>query len=125
MYRMHFGLTGHPLPKGAQGKTFYDKGLGYTLAAQVVAGTIHRRVQCAHVQQAVYTGFTAGADNLACEINVSSSETRIAAPAMQHAYQINHGVAAAYQLRECGGIMHIGMETQEHPRFLVGLSLPL
>jgi len=24
-----------------------------------------------------------------------------------------------------GGIMHIGMETQEHPRFLVGLSLPL
>jgi len=29
MYRMHFGLTGHPLPKNAQGKTFFDKGPGY------------------------------------------------------------------------------------------------
>ncbi len=25
MYRKRFGLTGHPLPKGAQGKTFYDQ----------------------------------------------------------------------------------------------------
>ena len=29
MYRQRFGLTGHPLPKGAQGKTFFDKGPGY------------------------------------------------------------------------------------------------
>jgi type II secretory pathway predicted ATPase ExeA len=25
-----FGLTGHPFPKNAQGKTFYDKSVGYT-----------------------------------------------------------------------------------------------
>ena len=25
MYRQRFGLTGHPLPKDAQGKTFFDK----------------------------------------------------------------------------------------------------
>ena len=30
MYRQRFGLTGHPLPKDAQGKTFFDKGPGYT-----------------------------------------------------------------------------------------------
>ena len=29
MYRQRFGLTGHPLPKDAQGKTFFDKGPGY------------------------------------------------------------------------------------------------
>src|SRR5208337_2541985 len=29
MYRQRFGLTGHPLPKNAQGKTFFDKGPGY------------------------------------------------------------------------------------------------
>src|SRR5213593_3701869 len=29
MYRQRFGLSGHPLPKDAQGKTFFDKGLGY------------------------------------------------------------------------------------------------
>jgi MSHA biogenesis protein MshM len=28
-YRKRFGLTGHPLPKNAQGKTFFDKGPGY------------------------------------------------------------------------------------------------
>ena len=30
MYRQRFGLTGHPLPKNAQGKTFFDKSPGYT-----------------------------------------------------------------------------------------------
>jgi MSHA biogenesis protein MshM len=29
MYRQRFGLTGHPLPKNAQGKTFFDKTPGY------------------------------------------------------------------------------------------------
>jgi type II secretory pathway predicted ATPase ExeA len=29
MYRKRFGLTGHPLPKNAQGKTFFDKSPGY------------------------------------------------------------------------------------------------
>jgi type II secretory pathway predicted ATPase ExeA len=29
MYRARFGLTGHPLPKNAQGKTFFDKSPGY------------------------------------------------------------------------------------------------
>ncbi len=29
MYRQRFGLTGHPLPKDAQGKTFFDKIPGY------------------------------------------------------------------------------------------------
>ena len=29
MYRKRFGLTCHPLPKNAQGKTFYDKSPGY------------------------------------------------------------------------------------------------
>ena len=29
MYRQRFGLTGHPLPKDAQGKTFFDKAPGY------------------------------------------------------------------------------------------------
>ncbi len=29
MYRQRFGLTGHPLPKNAQGKTFFDKSPGY------------------------------------------------------------------------------------------------
>jgi len=29
MYRQRFGLTGHPLPKDAHGKTFFDKGPGY------------------------------------------------------------------------------------------------
>jgi MSHA biogenesis protein MshM len=29
MYRQRFGLTGHPLPKDAQGKTFFDKSPGY------------------------------------------------------------------------------------------------
>jgi MSHA biogenesis protein MshM len=29
MYRKRFGLTGHPLPKGAHGKTFYEKIPGY------------------------------------------------------------------------------------------------
>ena len=29
MYRQRFGLTGHPLPKDAQGKTFFDQGPGY------------------------------------------------------------------------------------------------
>ena len=29
MYRQRFGLTGHPLPKNAQGKTFFDMGPGY------------------------------------------------------------------------------------------------
>lgn len=30
MYRQRFGLTGHPLPKDAQGKTFFDHTPGYT-----------------------------------------------------------------------------------------------
>lgn len=30
MYRQRFGLTGHPLPKDAQGKTFFDKSPGFT-----------------------------------------------------------------------------------------------
>jgi MSHA biogenesis protein MshM len=30
MYRQRFGLTGHPLPKNAQGKTFFDKSPGFT-----------------------------------------------------------------------------------------------
>lgn len=29
MYRQRFGLTGHPLPRDAHGKTFFDKGPGY------------------------------------------------------------------------------------------------
>ena len=29
MYRKRFGLTGHPLPKDAQGKTFFDKSPGF------------------------------------------------------------------------------------------------
>jgi len=29
MYRQRFGLSGHPLPKNAQGKTFFDKSPGY------------------------------------------------------------------------------------------------
>jgi len=29
MYRQRFGLKGHPLPKDAQGKTFFDQGPGY------------------------------------------------------------------------------------------------
>ena len=29
MYRQRFGLTGHPLPKDAQGKTFFEHGPGY------------------------------------------------------------------------------------------------
>src|SRR5438067_3950740 len=29
MYHQRFGLTGHPLPKNAQGKTFFDKSPGY------------------------------------------------------------------------------------------------
>src|SRR6266566_3384611 len=29
MYRQRFGLTGHPLPKNAQGKTFFDKSPGF------------------------------------------------------------------------------------------------
>src|SRR3990170_880246 len=29
MYRQRFGLSGHPLPKDAQGKTFFDKSPGY------------------------------------------------------------------------------------------------
>jgi type II secretory pathway predicted ATPase ExeA len=29
MYRQRFGLTGHALPKNAQGKTFFDKSPGY------------------------------------------------------------------------------------------------
>jgi type II secretory pathway predicted ATPase ExeA len=29
MYRQRFSLNGHPLPKNAQGKTFYDKSPGY------------------------------------------------------------------------------------------------
>ena len=29
MYRQRFGLSGHPLPKDAQGKTFFDKTPGY------------------------------------------------------------------------------------------------
>ena len=29
MYRQRFSMTGHPLPKSAQGKTFFDKSPGY------------------------------------------------------------------------------------------------
>src|SRR5437016_3141751 len=29
MYRQRFGLTDHPLPKNAQGKTFFDKSPGF------------------------------------------------------------------------------------------------
>ena len=29
MYRQRFGFTGHPLPKDAHGKTFFDQGPGY------------------------------------------------------------------------------------------------
>ena len=29
MYRKRFGLTGHPMPKDARGKTFFDQGEGY------------------------------------------------------------------------------------------------
>lgn len=29
MYRQRFGLSGHPLPKNAQGKTFFDQSPGY------------------------------------------------------------------------------------------------
>src|SRR5438105_11499018 len=29
MYHQRFGLTGHPLPKDAQGKTFFDKSPGF------------------------------------------------------------------------------------------------
>src|SRR5438034_3803293 len=29
MYRQRFGLTGHPLPKNVQGKTFFDKSPGF------------------------------------------------------------------------------------------------
>jgi hypothetical protein len=29
MYRQRFGLTGHPLPKDAAGKTFFDESPGY------------------------------------------------------------------------------------------------
>ena len=29
MYRQRFGLTGYPLPKDAQGKTFFDKSPGF------------------------------------------------------------------------------------------------
>ena len=29
MYRKRFGLTGHPMPKNAQGKTFFEKSPNY------------------------------------------------------------------------------------------------
>ena len=34
MYRKRFGLTGHPLPKDAQGKTFFEQSPGYTRLAR-------------------------------------------------------------------------------------------
>ena len=40
MYRRRFGLTGHPLPKNAQGKTFFDKGPGYARLKRRFAGLI-------------------------------------------------------------------------------------
>jgi hypothetical protein len=33
MYRQRFGLTGHPLPKDAQGKTFFEKSPGFQMDA--------------------------------------------------------------------------------------------
>ena len=37
MYRQRFGLTGHPLPKNAQGKTFFDKTPGYKKLSRAFA----------------------------------------------------------------------------------------
>ncbi|MEO7329232.1 MAG: ATP-binding protein [Minicystis sp.] len=37
MYRKRFGLTGHPLPKDARGKTFFDKGPTYDKLSRVFA----------------------------------------------------------------------------------------
>jgi MSHA biogenesis protein MshM len=34
MYRHRFGFTGDPLPKGAQGRTFFEKGAGYVRLAR-------------------------------------------------------------------------------------------
>jgi MSHA biogenesis protein MshM len=34
MYRQRFAFTGHPLPKAAQGKTFFDQSLGYQKLAR-------------------------------------------------------------------------------------------
>jgi len=34
MYRQRFGLTGHPLPKDAQGKTFFEKSPGFQKLAR-------------------------------------------------------------------------------------------
>jgi type II secretory pathway predicted ATPase ExeA len=35
MYRQRFGLTAHPLPRNAEGKTFFDKAPGYTKLERV------------------------------------------------------------------------------------------
>lgn len=37
MYRQRFGLTNHPLPKNAQGKTFFDKSPGHARLARAFA----------------------------------------------------------------------------------------
>ena len=43
MYRKRFGLSGHPLPKNAQGKTFYDKSTGYARLRRAFLQTIEDR----------------------------------------------------------------------------------
>jgi type II secretory pathway predicted ATPase ExeA len=72
MYRQRFGLTGHPLPKGAQGKTFFDKtpglarldkaftrlardpGLGLLVADAGVGKTAAMRHLCARLPRPDY-----------------------------------------------------------------------
>lgn len=43
MYRKRFEMTGHPLPKNAEGKTFYDKGAGYTRFKKTFAQQLEDR----------------------------------------------------------------------------------
>jgi hypothetical protein len=41
--KARFALTHYPLPKSAQGKTFYDKGAGYTRLRRALRQTLEDR----------------------------------------------------------------------------------
>ncbi len=110
-----FGAEHHRGPKNSE----VDPGLRLERRLAVALGTqIHRRPfgigpERAHVYHAAHALLRAGGGDAARQIDMRAGEVGavgLAAPALQNAHEVDHGVAPGHQFGQLGVIMHIDLD---------------
>ena len=87
------------------------RGFARCFGAQVFGRRIRAGFEGADVNQAGEPGHVAGGDDFLRQLDVGAGEIRpigLAGAGIEHAHQVDHGVLAAHEGGERGGVVHVG-----------------